>query len=472
MNFNTPQYAILLFVVFWTYWASRRLTVQHALLLAASYIFYGAWNPKYLVLIIGSTLLAFYTAKGMGRYENERLRRWLCAASIIGNLGVLATFKYFNFFMSEIDALLELVGLSWALPQVHLALPVGISFYTFQTLSYTIDVYRRHMEPTDDLLKFATFVAFFPQLVAGPILRASYFLPQLQSRREFNTEMAIDGVHRILRGLIKKAIFADLVGAMAVDKVFSDPTAFSSLDCAMAVYGYALQIYADFSGYSDIAIGSAQMLGFRVPENFNYPYLAENCRELWRRWHISLSTWLRDYLYIPLGGNRRGPGRTYFNLAVTMLLGGLWHGAATTFVAWGALHGLALAITRWVQRRQGDRKADELPSSTVSLWVQRFLTFHFVCFAWIFFRSPDFATAMDVLRTLGHGTLSLSLRPAVVPLIVGGLALHFGHGQWKRRLADRWMQAPASVQALTIVGVICVVAVVMRVAAPFIYFQF
>lgn len=241
MNFNTPQYALLLTLVFWAYWAYRnRRSQQHIVLLVASYIFYGAWSPKYLLLIIGSTLLDFYVGRALARHENPAVRRLLITASIVGNLGVLAVFKYFNFFIDEMQTMLALWGVDWVGPQLRLLLPVGISFYTFQTLSYSLDVYRRKLEPTNSLLGFATFVAFFPQLVAGPILRASEFMPQLATPRKFDDGLAIDGVHRILRGLLKKAIFADVIGFLIVDKVFGDPSAFTSVDAVIAVYAYAI----------------------------------------------------------------------------------------------------------------------------------------------------------------------------------------------------------------------------------------
>ena len=470
MNFNTPQYAVLLSVVLWAYWASSRLRTRHFILLAASYVFYGAWNPKYLLLIVGSTLLDFHVGRALARVKSQRYRRLLLAASLVGNLGALGLFKYFNFFVGEISHVAALLGIQWAAPELKLLLPVGISFYTFQTLSYTIDVYRCRLEPTDNLLEFATFVAFFPQLVAGPILRAEQFLPQLATRQKPDEPLAMDGVHRILRGLLKKAIFADLVGAFVVDHVFANPGAWSSLDAMIATYAYALQIYADFSAYSDIAIGSAQLLGYRIPENFNYPYLSRDPRELWHRWHISLSSWLRDYLYIPLGGSRCSNARTYFNLMATMVLGGLWHGAGMTFIVWGTLHGVVLAFTRWIQRHFPHFDDPHRPAWDNVLRI--FITFHFVCLTWIFFRSPDFATAGAMLSTIGRGDFSLGISLPRVALVAVGLAIHFGNGPWKNRIVHTFLTLPRFVQAVIAVGVICVVAAAAQVAAPFIYFQF
>jgi len=474
MTFASPQYALLLSVVFWLYWSVRSPRGRLVVLLVASYVFYSAWNPAYVLLLAGSTLLDYGVGCGLDRTEAPRARRLLLGASLAGNLGVLGVFKYLGFGVTQANALLAAAGLPGLLPHLRILLPVGISFYTFQKLTYTVGVYRRELPATRDLLQFATFAAFFPQLLAGPILRAPQFLPQLAAPRPFRTEDALDGVHRILRGLLKKALFADALGAALVDPVFGAPARYGGLAIWLATYGYAVQIYSDFSGYSDIAIGSAKLLGFRVPENFQQPYLATDLRDFWRRWHISLSTWLRDYLYIPLGGSRRGHLRTQLNLLVTMLLGGLWHGANWTFVVWGAIHGVMLAVNRHLQRRAERRPGP--PRRPLNVWLRRLGTFHLVCLAWVFFRADSVGAAAAFLRAAGRPSLSLGelgQDGLWGLLLLGlGLAMHFGHGAWKDSLARRFVGLRVTAQAAVAVGVICVVAMATQMAKPFIYFQF
>jgi D-alanyl-lipoteichoic acid acyltransferase DltB (MBOAT superfamily) len=471
MNFNTPQYAVLLTVVFWLYWLLRRNDARLLLLLVASYLFYSAWSPTYLLLLAGCTLFQWAVGWWIGRAEDVRRRRWLLALSVAGGLGALSVFKYFNFFITETDHLLSALGLPFVVPRLGVLLPVGISFYTFHTLSYTIDVYRRKAEPTRSLLQFAVFVAFFPLLVAGPILRASQFLPQLGSSRSLQEGQAMAGVQRILAGLVKKAIFADMIGATLVDPVFAAPAKYGGLGVVLAVYGYAIQIYSDFSGYSDIAIGSAKLLGYELPENFLRPYLATDLRDFWRRWHISLSTWLRDYLYIPLGGSRISPTRTQANLLLTMVLGGLWHGANWTFLIWGGIHGGMLAVNRWFQRRAEQRGGP--PPRELPLWLRRFVTFHLVCLAWVFFRATNLAHAAQVLQALGAPPARvLAAGRLGILLVLLGLGLHFTPLEWKDRLVARYLALPAPAQALAAFMVICISAAAARIAAPFIYFRF
>ncbi|HKX46709.1 MAG TPA: MBOAT family O-acyltransferase, partial [Planctomycetota bacterium] len=383
MNFDSPEFLVFLPAVVLAYaLLAGRLRSRHALLLAASYLFYMSWSWRYAGLIAFSTLLDYAIALRLGREERTRSRHLLLLASLVVNLGLLGLFKYFNFFADSADGLVHWLGLDWELPHHQLLLPVGISFYTFQTLSYTIDVYWRRLEPERDLVRFALFVSFFPQLVAGPIVRAADFLPQLRADRDATAERVRWGLARIFRGLAKKVLVADLLASLAVDRVFAEPEAFGSLGLALALYAYAFQIYADFSGYSDIAIGAAALLGFRIPENFDRPYRARNVREFWTRWHISLSTWLRDYLYIPLGGNRGDKLRTARNLLLTMGLGGLWHGAAWNFVLWGVYHGVLLVLARGIARGGA-------PASAARVWFERAVCFHLVLFGWLLFRTTD-----------------------------------------------------------------------------------
>jgi len=327
----------------------------------ASLVFYHAWASsmrggyKYLAgLIIFTIVLDYYLALAIASTNSRRARRLLLVISLVTNLGVLAFFKYLFFFATNVKAIF---GLDFNTAAFKLILPAGISFHTFQSLSYTLDVYRGKVPATRSVLRFATYVLFFPQLVAGPIVRAHEFLPQISNLPDHDARRAADGLYRILVGLLKKLCLADVLAIALVDRVFATPGSFSGLEVLFAVYGYAFQIYLDFSAYSDIAIGSAQLFGFEFPENFRTPYRSANLQEFWRRWHITLSTWLRDYLYIPLGGSRGAPWMTYKNLMITMLLGGLWHGASWTFIVWGFLHGGGLAVTRIYQRRTDAKRS-------------------------------------------------------------------------------------------------------------------
>ena len=358
-------------------------------------------------------------------------------------------------------------------------LPVGISFFTFHTLSYTIDVYRGTMAPTSQLLDFAIFVAFFPLLVAGPIIRAAQFLPQLARDPEWSDERASVGLYLILKGLVKKALVADVIGAALVDGVFAAPGASHGWPVLLAIYGYAFQIYGDFAGYSDIALGSAKLLGLELPVNFRRPYRATNLRDFWQRWHISLSTWLRDYLYIPLGGSRRSPLRTQLNLFLTMLLGGLWHGANWTFVAWGALHGGALCVTRAVQKRSATLGKPKRPDPWWSLWGKRLLTAHLVCLGWVLFRATTFHDAWTVLGAIPTPGASLIayLTGSRERLFAGAMLLcallaNLLPDSWALALQQHYAQASPRLQALVVATILVTVSAFAQAGAPFIYFQF
>jgi len=397
VNFTDGRYPVFLLAIFVLYWALRRHnTARKVLLLAAGYTFYAQWNVKYLGLIVFSTVLDYVLANCIAHAEEPRRRRTLLALSMTVNLGILGLFKYYGFFATSLSELLTSMGLHVSLPTLNLLLPVGISFFTFENISYTFDVYRKKIEPANSLLDYAIFVSFFPRMVAGPIIRAAHFIPQLNAAPEYNEQRIMTGFFLILKGLAKKIILADMLGHWLVDAVFQDPTPYQGVRVLIAIYAYAFQIYNDFSGYSDIAIGSALMLGFSLPANFMRPYVSKNLQEFWRRWHISLSTWLRDYLYIPLGGSRRSSARTYLNLIITMVLGGLWHGANWTFVIWGAFHGGVLAITRMLQR--GLESEETTHTLGHRLWgvAQTVLTFNLVCIGWVFFRAPTFHAAMTI----------------------------------------------------------------------------
>jgi D-alanyl-lipoteichoic acid acyltransferase DltB (MBOAT superfamily) len=398
MVFNSLQYLVFFPIVFVLYWQLRR-RAQNVLLLLASWFFYAMWDWRFLGLMLLTTVVDF----GVGRYlaatDDERRRKLAFGLSLGLNLAVLGFFKYFDFFVGSAADLLRAFGLDASEPTLRILLPVGISFYTFHGISYTFDVYRRDIEPAKDLLDFAVFVAFFPQLVAGPIGRAHIQLPQFENERPpLRWEEARSGLCLILLGLFKKVAIADAL-APFVDQTFTDPGSASWIALLGGAYAFALQIYGDFAGYSDVARGSSRLLGIELPLNFEQPYLSRNITVFWRTWHISLSNWLRDYLYIPLGGNRDGRAKTYRNLMLTMVLGGLWHGAAWTFVVWGTLHGLYLCAHRAFTERPGAAgpihnrvghfgRADVLPAIG---------TFQLVVFAWIFFRAESFAQAFDVI---------------------------------------------------------------------------
>ena len=380
-------------------------TARQWVLLVASCVFYAHWKPWYLLLLATPSLIDYACALRIEGSADARVRRRWLWVSVATNLGLLAWFKYAGFFAQNVA---ELLGVRPV--RLEILLPVGISFFTFKTLSYTIDVYRREIPAERGLWRYAMFVTYFPELVAGPIVRASVFLPQMGRSLRPSWKRAAVGSQLVLLGLTKKLVVADRL-AVLVDPVFASPGAFDSFTVACAVVAYSLQIYCDFSGYSDMAIGISRIIGFDLPENFNLPYLSTSIAEFWRRWHITLSSWLRDYLYIPLGGSRRGPLRTQVNLMITMLLGGLWHGAAWTFVFWGLLHGVGLAVHRaWAARVPpgGGRLR------TVLSWAA---TYAFVCVGWVFFRAPDFGSAFVILGKL-CGIGAEGIRYAYLPLFL------------------------------------------------------
>jgi D-alanyl-lipoteichoic acid acyltransferase DltB (MBOAT superfamily) len=404
MLFNSTLFLLFLPLVVVAYYALP-LAARRALLLAASYVFYWVWSVPLSLLLVLSTLVDYTAALVIDRSERSLTRRVALATSVVTNLGLLATFKYADFFAQSIENL----GGARPWPVLDLILPLGISFYTFQTMSYTIDVYRGHMRARRSPMDVALYVSFFPQLVAGPIIRADTLVPQLRVEHAVNWVLIRGGIGMILWGMLKKVYFADSM-APIVNEAFADPAAVSGLSLLFATYAFAVQIYCDFSGYSDIAIGSALLLGIRLPENFQAPYLSCSIREFWRRWHISLSTWLRDYLYIPLGGGRRGIPRTYANLMITMLLGGLWHGAGWNWVVWGGLQGGLMIAERLLGL------SERRPASlwlTVIRWA---ITFHLVCLSWVFFRAAGVGDATMVIHrvaTMADGLQFNLLAPGI-----------------------------------------------------------
>ncbi|MCB0166214.1 MAG: MBOAT family protein [Anaerolineae bacterium] len=436
------------------------------LLLAASYYFYANWDYRFTALIFASTVVDYIAGRLLQHGKNPTYRNSVLLISIGFNLGLLGFFKYYNFFIDSATVVLSSWGLG--VSNLDIILPVGISFYTFQTMSYTIDVYRRNLDAVDDFFDFALFVAFFPQLVAGPIVRAADFLPQLKKPVTISGSNIWAGSQIFIIGLFKKLMIADAV-APFVDGVYNYPGYFSSTTVWLAVLAYALQIYCDFSGYSDMAIGAARMFGFQFERNFNMPYLSKDITEFWRRWHISLSSWLRDYLYISLGGNRKGTLRTYANLMITMILGGLWHGASWNFVIWGALHGLALAFHKlW----RSQTKGVTVPGLSLLSWL---ITFLFVVMVWVLFRAQDWPTMMTV-----YGKL-LFINPMGAAWYYHAAFAAFGwaiigHIAGSLRTGDElvFFKTPYSyrVAFVTITVLLIIYVFAPTNVSPFIYFQF
>jgi alginate O-acetyltransferase complex protein AlgI len=396
MTFTTLTFLVFFVAVFALYWSLRSRMAQNVLLVICSYVFYGWWDWRFCFLMLGSSLLDYFVGLGLDRSDNQRRRKALLAAGLCGNLGLLGYFKYFNFFAESLHAGAATLGWHFDPVTVNVILPVGISFYTFQTMSYSIDIYRRQLRATTHLVEYLAFVSFFPQLVAGPIERATHLLPQFLRPRTFSHAKAIDGCRQALWGFFKKMVIADNL-APIVDAAFSNPSAWHGAELAIATVCFAFQIYCDFSAYSDIAAGVARLLGFELMRNFAYPYFSQSPGEFWRRWHISLSTWFKDYLYFPLGGSRTGPARKVFNVMVTFMVSGLWHGASWNFLIWGALNGLG--VLPEVLRSTGARRTvRDVPLGAISLrgLLKVLATFAFVCAGWVFFRAPTLAAAVEI----------------------------------------------------------------------------
>ena len=465
---------LFLFLVFSSVYVllKRRTTARLLFVIAFSYYFYYKSSGTYFFLMGIVTFADFFIARRMQVTESSGLRRLLVVMSLCVNLGLLCWFKYTNFLY---EAFCPLWGGTFE--PLDIFLPVGISFFTFQSLSYTLDVYRRQLEPLDNLLDYAFYVSFFPQLVAGPIVRARDFIPQIRKPLFVTTEMFGRGVFFIITGLFKKAVISDYISINFVERVFDSPAFYSGLENLMAVYGYALQIYCDFSGYSDMAIGIALLLGFRFPINFRSPYKAESVSDFWRRWHISLSSWLRDYLYISMGGNRRGKLRTYFNLIVTMLLGGLWHGASWNFIVWGGLHGVALAVHKAWRGLVGHDK--HYHSTGWKRVVAIIITYHFVCLCWIFFRCTTFESALTMIQqiiTEFHPEVFFQMLQgysAVLSLMAVGYLLHWCPDSWQEWFCRILIRMPLVAKAVVFLALVyLVIQVKSSDVQPFIYFQF
>ena len=442
---------------------------RRVFLLAASYFFYGWWDWRFCFLLALASLIAWGSGLTLRHSATDRARRVIVAVAVAVLLAILGAFKYYGFFLDSVQGALLALGWQRDLPLMQIILPVGISFFTFQAISYVVDVYRGEFVARRSPLDVMLYISFFPQLVAGPIVRAADFLPQLEAKPVLTRGAMALGFVLIAGGLFKKMVVANALAVQLVDPVFLSPSEQSSLVLMVALYGYAVQIYCDFSGYSDIAIGTAALLGYRFRRNFNQPYRALSIRDFWRRWHISLSTWLRDYLYVPLGGSRCGPLVTYRNLFLTMFLGGLWHGAAWTFVAWGTFHGLYLIAERLA--------GQDVIRPTGSLWqsvIRWVVTFHMVCFAWLLFRAENTGVVSDYLVGLaalsgGFGNVTWF----ALALIGASLALNVTPPLGEERLAARLAVVHWTVlAALFSLALIVVLLLSPEGTAPFIYFQF
>lgn len=482
MLFNSIDFAWFLPAVFAVYWSLSKapLRWQNILITVASYVFYGWWDWRFLTLIFFSTVVDFAIGRALSFSSSQKRRMLLLAGSLVVNLGLLGFFKYFNWFLDSLSEAFTLFGQPLELRALDIVLPVGISFYTFQTLSYTIDVYRKKLEPTRSFIDFVAYVSFFPQLVAGPIERASNLLPQFAERRSFSYKKGVEGLRQILWGLFKKVVIADNC-AQLLNPVFDDPAAFSGTTLLAAAILFAFQIYGDFSGYSDIAIGTARLFGFQLMQNFRYPYFSRDIAEFWRRWHISLSTWFRDYLYIPLGGSRGSRGKQIRNVFIIFVVSGVWHGANWTFAFWGLLNALYFLplLLRNQNRKHLDDPAEGRRTPTLREIFSILATFLITTIAWVFFRAASISDALSYLA----GIVQRSVHPPEAIFIyklmpVAALIALMLSAEWIWRRLDYPLQdielRLTRTQRWTIylLLIVCIGLFAVTEESPFIYFQF
>ncbi|MCV6604999.1 MAG: MBOAT family protein, partial [Porticoccaceae bacterium] len=442
-------------------------------LLLASYLFYAAWNPPFIILLWISTLVDWHVAKWLYAEKAQSRRRLLLILSLATNLGILGFFKYGDFLLHNWQAFMAWFGIDYQVPEWSIILPVGISFYTFQTMAYSLDIYLNRAKPAKNFLDFALFVTFFPQLVAGPIVRPTHLIPQFEKAKKASKSMLIWGLGLMTLGLFQKVVIADGALAPASDAVFGSAATLSFGDAWLGTLAFAGQIFSDFAGYSTTAIGVALTLGFSLPTNFRFPYAAIGFSDFWRRWHISLSTWLRDYLYIPLGGNKRGPVRTYINLMATMLLGGLWHGASWTFVVWGGLHGVYLAVERWLKQRF---KGAQIARTILFRIFLALVTYFFINITWVFFRAQSFDKAFSMVKSMfgfnpqGVNVLATVYIVQVLVVTIAMVAIHW-------RMRDTSVEAVVQRMPWLLVGTIWglmlfLIIITQGGGDAFIYFQF
>ena len=482
MLFNSIDFAVFLPIVFTIYWLVNRFSLrfQNGLLVLASYIFYGWWDYRFLSLIILSTLVDYLLGLKLAKAEKKKERKWLLACSLIVNLGLLGFFKYYNFFLDNFIASFSLFGATISASSLNIILPVGISFYTFQTLSYTIDIYRGKISPTRDLVAFAAFVSFFPQLVAGPIERATNLLPQFFTHRTFDSGKAVDGLRQILWGLFKKIVIADNC-AYFVNLIFGSSSEETGSTLFLGAFLFAFQIYADFSGYSDIALGTSRLFGFNLMRNFAFPYFSRDIAEFWRRWHISLSTWFRDYLYIPLGGSRGGLLNKIRNVFAIFIVSGFWHGANWTFIIWGLLNALYFLPVFLLQRNRQNMEivAMDRLFPRISEIAQIIVTFFLTTLAWIFFRAESVTQAFEIVSEIFSMTLfsipDILLEPQLektLHFILGMIVLEWlgrKHQYALEHLALSWYR-PARWSLYLFIAIL--IALNTGKEQDFIYFQF
>jgi D-alanyl-lipoteichoic acid acyltransferase DltB (MBOAT superfamily) len=477
MFFNSLTFAAFLLIVFLLYWFvfNRKLRVQNVFVLLVSYVFYGWWDWRFLGLIAFSTLVDYLLAIRIEKSTAQSKRKlWLCL-SIFTNLGLLGFFKYYNFFIENWISAWSGLGINMSVETMNIILPVGISFYTFQTLSYTIDVYRKKMKPTKNVFDFAAYVAFFPQLVAGPIERAAHLLPQFQSKRVFNYTYTESGLHLIIWGLFQKVVIADSCAVYA-NTIFKNYEQFNGLTLLTGAFYFAFQIYGDFAGYSNIAIGVARLLGFDLMRNFNYPYFSRDIAEFWRRWHISLSTWFRDYLYIPLGGSRGTMGMKIRNVFIIFIVSGFWHGANWTFLVWGAIHALLFLplILTDKNRRYVENIASERMLPSLIEFFQILETFTLVMFAWIFFRADTIGDALNYLKNI---VTQFSFKVQYLPIErysieLMALIFTFIAIEWMHRKQEHPFVGKYKWIKITVILLMLVTLGVYSEYQEFIYFQF
>jgi alginate O-acetyltransferase complex protein AlgI len=473
--FNSFDYILFVALAvagFWLLASYKQLRLLFVFLMSC--LFYMAWHPAYIILILGSTVVDYVAGLRIHASSEQRTRKAWLLVSIVSNLGLLGLFKYFNF-AAQATADVFWVLFGWKLsnvPFLNVLLPVGISFYTFQTMSYTIDIYRGKLEPTRSLLQFAFFVTYFPQLVAGPIVRASELLPQLSGKITLRQEQVTQGLFLIGTGMIKKVAIADFLSVNLVDRVFDQPELYTTSEVVIALYGFTMQIYCDFSGYTDCARGSAKLMGLELPENFDRPYQSASPAEFWRRWHMTLSRWLRDYLYFPLGGSRKGPGRAYLNLWLTMFLIGIWHGASWTFVLYALLQANAMVLHRYFYRLSG-----RTPHTVDSWQLHAFKVFcalQFVVFSRILFRATSLQNAADITAQLGSGTYGVAQISGTIWLVlIGSFILHYLPKNWFDSIEKSFTSMPAPAQGLSLAAVGLVLGwIATGQVVPYIYFQF
>jgi alginate O-acetyltransferase complex protein AlgI len=486
MLFNSIDFAIFLPIVFFLYWfvTNKNLKLQNLLIVVASYLFYGWWDWRFLFLILFSTIVDYSVGMALNTESNQTKRKVLLWTSILVNLGFLGFFKYYNFFLENFVTAFSFFGNPINTQGLNIILPVGISFYTFQTLSYTIDIYKRKLTATKDFIAFSAFVSFFPQLVAGPIERATHLLPQFYKRRKFDYALAVDGMRQILWGLFKKVVIADNCAEFA-NQIFNNSADMNGSTLVLGAIFFTFQIYGDFSGYSDIAIGTSRLFGFDLMQNFNFPYFSRDIAEFWRRWHISLSTWFRDYLYIPLGGSRGGTWMKVRNTFIIFIVSGFWHGANWTFIVWGALNAIYFLPLLLTNNNRNNLETVAKGKLFPSLKELSFmlLTFGLTVFAWIFFRAENISHAFNYISEI----LSISLfeipkfespRDARVALITIILTCIFVLIEWLGRegqyaIENIMIKKPKIVRWTFYTLIICFISLYMKSnESPFIYFQF